>query len=247
MNDRTGNWAEYAVATARQCIPVPADTPRRAGRDVLRQPGHRPGDDPARPERARRRVAAPDRRGQRPRQDGHPPRQEVRLPHDQRRPPARAGRGAEDARGRSRPRAKPTARSPEQVRKLVPERRAVRDRPGRRRDRLAGGRSVSPPAAGCLAVRLALRRAGLGRPAVPDRQRPQASRASGSADWAKSRSPAAEAPAVPPDSQADREPACWPPTSPRRTRWTRSTEAVRNAAAPAKGGKVLLTHRHRSG
>jgi NADPH2:quinone reductase len=25
MNDRTGNWAEYAVAAARQCIPVPAD------------------------------------------------------------------------------------------------------------------------------------------------------------------------------------------------------------------------------
>lgn len=25
MNDRTGNWGEYAVASARQCIPVPAD------------------------------------------------------------------------------------------------------------------------------------------------------------------------------------------------------------------------------
>lgn len=25
MNDRTGNWAEHAVASARQCIPVPSD------------------------------------------------------------------------------------------------------------------------------------------------------------------------------------------------------------------------------
>jgi NADPH:quinone reductase-like Zn-dependent oxidoreductase len=25
MNDRTGNWAEYAVASARQCIPIPSE------------------------------------------------------------------------------------------------------------------------------------------------------------------------------------------------------------------------------
>ena len=38
INDRIGNWAEYTVTKARQVVPVPDDTARRAGRVVLREP-----------------------------------------------------------------------------------------------------------------------------------------------------------------------------------------------------------------
>ena len=111
INHAGGNWAEYAVIPARQARPVPDRHPRRAGGLVLRQPGDRAGDGPARPAGPARGVAAPVGGRLDPGQDDHQAGQARRLQDPQRRPPPRGDRRAEGAGRRRRDLRRPTARS----------------------------------------------------------------------------------------------------------------------------------------
>ena len=71
INSAGGNWAEYAVIPARQARPYPRRHPRRAGRDVLREPCDRAGHGAACPGGPQGRMAAPVGGGFNPGEDDH--------------------------------------------------------------------------------------------------------------------------------------------------------------------------------
>ena len=101
LNQAGGNWAEYAVVPANRVIPVSDKLPDVQVASLLRQPGHRPGDGPSRPEGPQGRLAPPVGGRLGPGQDDHPPRPARRLQDAERRPPQGGDRRVEAA-GRRR-------------------------------------------------------------------------------------------------------------------------------------------------